>query len=254
MTNHERQALTGGMVGIHLSIGPLVNYFGSASSPWENLLDYGLLAGQVSILGIWTVYSRLSINRRVCPALAGLAYVWFWMVRYWALPASHALGVLAQWTIVVGLLIGWRTLFCGREEFSAERQFRLRELLLWTAMAGAALTLAKRLGADPSRELGQFDRGTLLAMGVSIASYALVGVVGLWIAGTSRHRVLKAFLLPILAVLGTASVLRLQNPVDAARYSVPMLVSGLLVACTVAMARWLESNGTRSNLTSPLWA
>jgi hypothetical protein len=234
MTNRERQALIGGLVGVHLAVGPLLNYFGTSASPWESLLDSGILAGQVSVLGIWTVYGALPINRRIGFSLVGLAYIWYWMVRYWSFPASFALGAFGQWFLVVALLLAWQALRRSQTGAAALPRFGIKELLLWTTMGAATLAVAKWLGAESTSAVAKSGGGELLATAKQSAAHAVMGIAALWVASSTRRPLLKTIVL-VAAAVGLATC-----PWEVIRQSLPLVAGGLLVVCTVVAMRWLR--------------
>jgi len=251
MTNRERQALIGGLIGVHLAVGPLLNYFGTAASPWESLLDYGILAGQVSVLGIWTVYGVLPINRRVGFSLAGLVYIWYWMVRYWSFPASFALGAFGHWFLVVALLLAWQAVWRSQTGPPAFPKFGLKELLLWTAMGAATLALAKSMGAEPTREMAQSGSEELLQTAGLSALYVAVGLAAFFAVSKSRRPLLKLLVLPAAAIGALLACLLTFSREMLAFRGMPLVVSALVVVCTLAAMRWLQVIETATDRWQP---
>jgi hypothetical protein len=244
MTNREQRALTWGLVGVHLALGPLINYFGSAASHWEAPLDIGLLSGQVSVLAIWLAYSRGPLFQRLTASLLGLAYVWFWMLNYTSSLLACALIVGVQGTVVLGILVGWRRIrrrgrAAGRLP-AGDSQFRLRELLLWTAAVAVVITAAKlrpQTSADLERELRNFDLDAAAANVTAALAFALSGLAGLWLALPARRGLAKLLAVCLLAPALLLICLPLASPPEIARWTVSTVASGLVVALTIAGVR-----------------
>ncbi len=251
-------------LGLQFAVGPLIVYFGSATSRWEAALDVGLLLGQVNLGAILFAWSGRSLSVRISATLFWLAYVWCWLMAH--LRNNRVLGggpEIVPWALLMGLqglaLIlwlrcGWRRGAClartglATTPGAAEQQFGIRQLFCWTAAVAALLGLARFLRLAPSSlwieaELDTQVR-TLVLIVLMATSQSLGGLWACWaVFGRLPFRVRApgALAFTVLTTwLETVIYQRLHPLADfpAPWWLVHNLANFGLVAATLAILRW----------------
>ncbi|MFO0901214.1 MAG: hypothetical protein U0836_27625 [Pirellulales bacterium] len=264
MNLREQRSLAQIALALQFAVGPLIVYFGSATSRWEAALDVGLLLGQVNLGAILFAWSGRSLSVRISATLFWLAYVWCWLLAH--LRNNRVLGggpEYVLWTLLITLqcatlvLCLWRGRARGLRlqrgggaavGSAAERQFGIRQLFIWTAAVALLLGVSRCLDIAEQNQwpdVGLAVHLSVLRLIALIAlGHALAGLGACWAVYTRLRlhmRAPGALAFVVLAALLQTALYQQMHPhpdFHWAWWLVHNLANFGLVATTLAILRW----------------
>lgn len=264
MNLREQRLLAQIALALQFAVGPLIVYFGSATSQWEAALDVGLLLGQVNLAAILFAWSGRSLSVRISATLFWLAYVWCWLMAHlrnnrvvgggpdvlpWAL-----LMALQGTALVLWLRCGWRRDAClarvgaANTRGAAAQQFGIRQMFFWTAAVAALLGLARflDLASSPFWIEAELDTQVraLVLIGLMATTQSLGGLLACW-AVFGRHRprvrIPGAIAFAVFVTWLETMIYQWMHPnadFPAPWWLLHNLANFSLVAATLAVLRW----------------